>query len=82
MTGIKICSLGAVIAASDTINPILGLPYEQVGGMAIAAVCVWRMWQLIERQGKTLERLVNAMEQKPCLHGQLPTEKPPEDKTK
>lgn len=80
MTGIKIASMIGVLSATDSMNPVLGLPFEQITAMGLSAFCVWQMWQLIQRREKALadkdnqvNRLITAMEQRPCLHGQTPS---------
>lgn len=82
MTGLKIASMTAILSATDAMNPVLGLPFEQITAMGLSAFCVWQMWGLIQRREKALadkdnqvNRMITALEQRPCLHGQLPTPK-------
>jgi len=83
MTGIKLASTGCFLAVADAIDPMLNLPYEKFGAYALAAFCVWQMWQMIQRNEKRfadkdnqINRMLTIMESKPCLHGQIPAEKP------
>lgn len=79
MTGLKIASMTCIMAATDAMNPVLGLPFEQITAMSLSAFCVWQMWQLIQRREKALSakdeqvnKLISVMENRPCLHGALP----------
>lgn len=78
MTGIKITSMCAILAATDAINPALSIPYEQFTAMGLSAFCVWQMWKMIQRREERLEekdsqvnKLISVMEQRPCLHGHI-----------
>ena len=80
MTGIKIASMTCILSAVDAVNPALGLPFEQVGAMTLAAFCVWQMWKLISRKDDQINRLISVMEKRPCLQGHLPEIKEEEKK--
>ena len=79
MTGIKIMSMISILASTDSMNPLLGLPFEQITAMGLAAFCVWQMWQMIQRREKAMaakddqvNRLISVLENKPCTRGHLP----------
>lgn len=72
MTGIKVASMTCILSATDALNPVFGLPFEQVGAMTLSAFCVWQMWKLISRKDDQINRLISVMEKRPCLQGHLP----------
>lgn len=82
MLGIKVCSAMVFLAAADVSSPLTDTAWEKFGAYGLAAFCVYQMWNMIQRREIALKekdnqinRMITVMEQKPCLHGQLPAPK-------